>query len=181
MTGPLRGRRLVSVGNVLIFLAVVSIVAALLHPAWSARGFRSRVEQVIADTDTLSAAARDFREQTSRWPAPAGAGEAPSDLPSLGGAEGIFARAEYTMGWSTWEVVDSVEASPLSDTPSADDAPRTDAEPLMEPVVRSVGAVTIRSADQDLLAELLRHYSDTASFVLDSTWVLVLPDRAEPL
>jgi hypothetical protein len=159
----------------------MSIAAALLYPAWSMRGFRSLVEQAIADTDTLGAAARGFRDETNRWPTTTPAGEAPPELASLSGDEGIFGRAEYTLGWTTWEVVDSVEAPRPTDTPSSDDAPRADARPVMEPVLRSVGAVTVRSPDASLLAELLQHYTDEASFVVDSMWVLVLPERSGAL
>jgi len=173
-----RDHRGASSGDVLIFLATISIGVALLYPAWSVREFRARVERAIADTDALSAAARDFRDETNRWPAAAPAGEAPPELATLGSDDGIFGRTEYTLAWTTWEVVDSMEAPRPPAAASTADAPRADAEPLMEPVVRSVGAVTIRSADDELLAELLQHYVDGASFVLDSTWVLVLPDRA---
>lgn len=181
MSGLARDRRGASVGDVLIFLATVSIAAALLYPAWSVRGFRAVVEQAVADADTLSAAATRFRDQAGRWPTTGPPGEAPRELANLEGAGGVFSRQEYRVGWSTWEVVDSVEAPPMADSPSADDAPRADAEPVYEPVVRSVGAVTIRSSDSTFLAELLHRHADEASFVIDSIWVLVLPERAGPL
>lgn len=180
MTVLARDRRGASPGDVMIFLATVSIAAALLYPAWSVRDFRARVERAITDIEALSAAATNFRDETDRWPAAAPAGEAPRELAALGSDDGIFGRPEYTLRWTTWEVVDSVEAPRPPAATSAADAPRADARPLMAPIVRSVGAVSILSPDEDLLAELLQHYANDASFLLDSTWVLVLPDRAGP-
>lgn len=171
------GRRGASAGDVLILLAILSIAAALLYPAWSVRGFRARVERAVTDAETLAEAASDFREESGRWPSATTPGDAPPELSALAGDDGVFGRSEYTVGWTTWEVVDSVPAPPPPDVSAAADAPRTDAAPFMEPVVRSVGAVMIRSADEDLLAELLLRYSDGASFVLDTTWLLVLPER----
>lgn len=171
----------VAVGDVLIFLATLSIAAALLYPAWSVRGFRASVELAISDVETLSAAARTVRGNENRWPTPVAPGESPPELSGLGADDGIFSRIEYTVGWTSWEVVDSVEAPRSTDLPAAGDAPQDSDGPVMEPVVRSVGAVTVHSGDEALLAELIGHYSDRASFVLDTMWVLVLAERAQPL
>ena len=166
-------------GDVLIFLATLSIAAALLYPAWSVRGFRSTVERAVADVETLSTASRVVRDGRNRWPAPAPPGEAPSELSGLGQADGIFGRQEYTLGWTSWDVVDSVQAPPSADLPALDAEPNGPAPPPMRPVVRRVGAITVHSGDETLLAELLEHYSDRTSFVLDTMWLLVLPERAE--
>lgn len=166
-------------GDVLIFLATLSIAAALLYPAWSVRGFRANTENAIADVDALSAAARSVRDNRNRWPTPSPPGQAPTELSGLNGEGGIFGRLDYTLGWTSWEVVDSVEAPPPPDQSAADDAPSGSAGPSMEPVLRRVGAVTVHSGDEALLAELLEHYSDRPSFVLDTIWLLVLPERAE--
>jgi hypothetical protein len=166
-------------GDVLIFLATLSIAAALLYPAWSVRGFRASVELAVSDVETLSAAARSMRDNENRWPTPAEPGAPPPELAQLGGDEGIFNRPDYALGWTSWAVVDSVEASPSTDLPAPGDAPSEDAA-AMQPVVRAVGAVTVHSSDEDLLAELLERFADQAPFVIDTIWVLVLPERAEP-
>jgi len=166
-------------GDVLIFLATLSIAAALLYPAWSTRGFRATVERAVADVETLSGAARIVRDGRNRWPTPAPPGEPPPELAGLGQAGGIFERLEYTLGWASWDVVDSVQAPPSADVPALDaDPDETGAIPML-PVVRRVGAVTVHSGDETLLAELLEHYADRTSFVLDTMWLLILPERAE--
>jgi hypothetical protein len=172
-------RRGATTGDVLIFLATLSIAAALLYPAWSVRGFRSRVETAISDVDAVAAAARSVRENSNRWPPSTPPGEAPPELSGLSGTDGPFAREAYSLGWSAWDVVDSVQA-PQPTTPSTPgDAPLETAPPVMMPILRSVGAVTVHSADASLLAELQQHYSDATSFGVDSMWLLVLPERAQ--
>lgn len=179
MTWP-RDRRGASPGDTLIFLATLSVAAALLYPAWSVRDFRARVDGAVEDVETLRAAAGAVRDDTGRWPTPSAPGQAPPELAGLVEENGVFSRTGYTVGWTSFEVVDSIEAPRPSDIPSADDAPRADAAPLMEPIVRSVGAITVRSGEDNLLAELLDRYSEGASFVLDSMWLLVLPERGQP-
>lgn len=168
-------------GDVLVFLATLGVVVALLYPAWSVRGFRAQVESAVADAETLAAAARSFRDDNGRWPDASAPGEPPPQLSGLAGQDGLYGSAEYTLGWTSWAVVDSVPAPRPTDLPSADDAPQASAPPRMLPVVRRVGAVTVHSGDESLLAELLERYPDGASFVLDTMWLWVLPERAQPL
>jgi hypothetical protein len=168
-----------STGDVLIFLATLSIAAALLYPAWSMRGFRASVENAITDVEALSDAARSERDRQNRWPTRAALGEPPPELAALGGDNGIFSRVEYTLGWTSWEVVDSIEAPPPLDELAVGDAPLESEEPPMQPVVRRIGAVTVYSANEALLAELQEHYTDRTSFVFDSLWLLILPERGE--
>jgi len=172
-------RRGATTGDVLIFLATLSVAVALLYPAWSVRGFRSRVEAAIADVDAVAAAARSVRDDSNRWPTPTPPGQAPPELSGLSGPDGPFAREGYSLGWSSWDVVDSVLAPPPAVASSPGDAPLATVPPAMLPVVRSVGAVTVHSTEESLLAELLQHYSDETSFVVDSMWLLVLPERAQ--
>ena len=139
-------------------------------PTWKARS---------RDVERLSAAARSERDRQDRWPTTAPPGESPPELSGLDNENGVFSRTEYTLGWTSWEVVDSVEAPPPTAVPVDVDAPRGSAGPPMEPVVRRIGAVAVHSGDEALLAELHEHYSDRASFVIDTLWLLVLPERAE--
>lgn len=172
-------RRGASTGDVLIFLATLSIAAALLYPAWSVRGFRATVEEAITDVDAVAAAARSVRQSADRWPSAAAPGEAPAELAQLGGSDGPFNREAYTIGWTSWAVVDSTRAPQPAALPSPDD-PRPDSVgPRLQPVVRTVGAVAVYSGQETLLAELDEHYAEQASFVLDTMWLLILTERAE--
>jgi hypothetical protein len=165
-----------TVADVSVLLAVLALISALLYPTWSARAFRERVASAIADVDALGAAARTTRDLQGRWPTAAAPGDAPPELSGLAGPEGPFSRPGYALAWTTWEVVDSVEAPPDPGPPPAPgDAPRATAGPRMLPITRAVGAVGVHSREEALLAELLGHYGTDVSFVVDSVWLLVLP------
>jgi hypothetical protein len=164
----------------LVFLATISLAAALLYPAWSAREFRSRVTSAVTDVETLGAAARSMLQDRGAWPTRAAPGEAPPELATFSGEEGIFSRLDYTLGWTSWQVVDSVVAVDLDAAPvDPEDAPPDSIGPRLEPVIRTVGAVAVHSGDSALLAELSQRFADEISFVLDTTWLLVLPERGD--
>jgi hypothetical protein len=137
------------------------------------------VEAAIADVDAVAAAARSVRDNGNRWPTTTPVGQAPPELSGLSGTNGPFAREEYALGWTAWDVVDSMRAPPPAIPASPGDAPPDTVPPAMSPVVRSVGAVTVRSSEESLLTELQQHYADATSFVVDSMWFLVLPERAQ--
>jgi hypothetical protein len=87
-------------------------------------------------------------------------------------------RDGYTLQWTRWSVVDSVPAplAPVETVPG--DAPPGGAPRTTVPLVQLIGAVVVYSDDDRLLGELLARYGRDASFVRDTTWTLVLPERA---
>ena len=174
-----RGRNGATLSDGLVFLATVSLAAALLYPAWSAREFRGRVTSAVSDVETLGAAARSTLRSGGAWPSRAAPGEAPRELIGLSAEGGIFSRVGYTLGWTSWQVVDSVVAAPDLGPAPVDpvDAPPESVGPRLEPIVRTVGAVAVHSGDSALLAELSLRYAGEISFVLDTTWLLLLPER----
>jgi hypothetical protein len=163
--------------DLLVFVATVSLAAAMLYPAWSARDFRARVAAAVADVDTVSAAARRALEVTGRWPGAAPPGIVPEELAELAGPETPFSRLEYRLEWTSWNVVDSLEVIP--EPPAPGDTPPDSVGPTHVPLLRSVGGIRVHSGDLDLLAELSERFAGEASFVLDTAWLLVLPERAD--
>jgi hypothetical protein len=95
----------------------------------------------------------------------------------LTGEGGPFSRTGYRVGWTSWNVVDSVEV--IEPPPAPEDTPPESAGPVLARVARSVGGVTIHSEDRALLAELSRYFVEEPSFVLDTMWLLVLTERAQ--
>jgi hypothetical protein len=173
-----RDRRGATSSDVLVFLATVTFGVALLYPAWSARGFRDLVQRAIGDVEAVASAARTSLETSGSWPTPGPPGEAPPEITQLSGDGQPFGRSEYGMEWTTWSVVDSVEVQvDLVFAPG--DAPPPDTGPVRRPVVRTIGGVGVHSRDASLLAELAQHFTGQTWFVLDTTWMLVLPERAE--
>jgi hypothetical protein len=171
------GRRGATFADLIVFLATISLAAALLYPAWSARDFRARVAAAMADVDTVAAAARRALDETGRWPGAAPTGVAPEELAWLAGPETPFSRVDYRLEWTSWNVVDSVEVAP--ERPAPGDTPPEVILPTHAPRLRSVGSVRVHSSDPDLLAELSDRFAGDASFVLGTTWLLVLPERAD--
>lgn len=159
--------------DILVLLAALSIVGALAYPTWAARAFRQRVEEATSDVDAAAGRARSTLVSLGRWPAPTPIGEAPPELTGL-----EFARETYALEWMTWAVVDSVEAAREVAPTVPGEATPASVAPAFEPVARVVGAVAVHSADASLLAELLDRYGPTESFVLDTTWIGLLPERA---
>jgi hypothetical protein len=168
------GTRGASAMDALVVLAALGVVAALAYPAWSSFSFRRQVEQAIADVETASARARSSLEVLGRWPTSAPPGEAPPELAGL-----AFSRPAYALAWSTWEVVDSVAVPPDDvDPPAPGDAPPDSVGPPLAPVTSVIGSLAVHSAREELLAELLDHFGSDESFVLDTTWIRIFPERA---
>lgn len=174
----LRSRAGATASDVLIFLATVSLAAALLYPAWSAREFRARVDSAVADVEALRSAARSALELGGAWPSPAEPGTAPPQLVGLSQEGSVFDRTDYALQWTSWNVVDSVVVAPDA-TFAAGDAPPDSAGPRTEPIVRNVGGIAVHASDAALLAELAARYAEETSFVLDTIWLLILPERGD--
>ena len=172
----LTDRRGAALADVFVFIATLSLAAALLYPAWSAREFRARASTAISDVEVVSEAARRALAASGRWPGSASPGSVPTELVGLTREGGPFSRDGYRVGWTSWNLVDSVEV--LEPPPAPEDTPPESAGPMLAPVARSVGGVTVHSGDRALLAELSRHFVDEPAFVLDTMWLLVLTERA---
>ena len=56
------------------------------------------------------------------------------------------------------------------------DAPPDSVAPELIPSVRPLGRLVLHTGDDALLGELLARYGTESSFVLDSTWNLVIDD-----
>jgi hypothetical protein len=83
------------------------------------------------------------------------------------------------MGWTSWNVVDSMEVPVLPPAPG--DTPPESVGPTMAPVLRSVGGVAVYSGDTRLLAELSERFVGETTFVLDTMWLMVLRERGNAL
>jgi hypothetical protein len=172
-------RRGATFADVLVFLATLTLAGALLYPVWSAREFRARVSTAIADVETVRGTARRSLELSGRWPDAAPPGQLPPELAPPADEGGAFTPTDYRVGWTSWNVVDSVEVPQPIDL---EDEPIEAIGPVLAPAPRSIGGVTVHSSDAALLAELSQHFLGEPNFVLDTMWLLVLPERAaEPI
>lgn len=179
--------------DIAIGLAVVLLVAAGLRPLLQARAHRALVEQAVAGVDALRAGALEARRGSGSWPASAPAGEVPTGL-SPASTGGSLAFEDFTLEWGTVDVVEYVEALPrevplepdegeeldtvVPPTVTSDDLPPDSVGPEMVPTARRIGAIVVHAGNESLLAELLAYYGTEVSYVLDTTWTLVVDDRA---
>jgi hypothetical protein len=165
-----------TVADVMIALAGATVILALLLPTLRARSFRASVERTVSEVEAVRRAAEGHFRTRATWPLAEAAGVTPSALTAILGDD--LVRDGYTLQWTRWSVVDSVETpQALVETVPGDalpdDAPRT-----ATPLVQLIGAVVVYSDDDRLLGELLARYGRNASFVRDTMWTLVLPERA---
>jgi hypothetical protein len=165
-------------GDVAIMISVVLLAGALLAPVIRSRAFHRLTAAAAADVDALRGAALSTFTSTGRWPTPAPAGTAPTELSGAFPGDSALVRSRYRLQWITLEVVEYVDApaAPVEAVPG--DTPPDSSPSLKVPVIRRRGAVVLRSADSDLLADLLTRFGSDASFVRGSTWTLVVMDSA---
>jgi hypothetical protein len=174
-------------GDALIGLALLTLVLASLLPSYRARAFDATVEDAVADIDRLRTAALQAYRLNGGWPPAMEPGRVPPGMSGVYGGDGTMVREAYVLEWRLWHRVARVPAPPratapasLDDdevvptTPRPGDAPPDSVGPELMPVVRPEGAIVVHSSQELLLAELLRLYGDTSSFVRDTTWTLLI-------
>lgn len=181
--------RRVGPGDALVGLSLLALVLAALVPTFRARAFDRLVEAAAADVDALRVAAEGQRRVRGSWPPAAPSGVIPSGVSVAFQGDTTMAREEYALEWRLWDRVEQVEAPPgppevvvvdedeVPMSPAAvrpGDLPPDSVGPEMMPIVTRVAGVVVHSANEALLAELLARYGPDASFVVDSTWTLVL-------
>lgn len=165
--------------DVLMGVGALALVVALLYPLLRARGFQRMIEDVVMEVEAMRAGAVRSYELTGAWPPAGGVGDLPPALTSSFEGHGALLRDDYALQWTSWEVVEAVEAPRSAATlPSTADAPPDSVGPPLVRVVRSVGGVVVHSGREELLAELLARYGAALSFVRDTTWTLRVPRPA---
>lgn len=183
--------RRVGPGDALIGLSLLALVLAALVPTFRQRAFDRLVEDAVADVEALRASAMTQRDVRGSWPPFSPPGRVPGVVSGAFGGDTVVARERYALEWRLWDRVDYVEAPPrppgsgmvdedeaaVDPTPRPGDLPPDSVGPEMMPVVGQAAGVVVHSSDESLLAELLARYGSDVSFVVDSTWTLVVePD-----
>jgi hypothetical protein len=158
-------------GNVLLGLAALMLLAAVLAPGWRARAFEQRVEAVAAGVNGLRAEAEAILAATGSWPASA---EGPALVPELPPGD-----STVTLEWRriSSTVVPEPPSGVDAELPEADDGSGPE-PPVPTPDYFERGAVSVHAGDDALLASLLERYP--GSFVHDTVWTLLLPRVSAP-
>lgn len=90
--------------EMLLVVAVVSILARIALPNFQEAAIRARAAAALGDVEVVRTAAANYHARTNAWPAEAAAGVVPSelvqDLP-----EGFsFERSGYELDWDRWTI-----------------------------------------------------------------------------
>jgi hypothetical protein len=169
-----------STGDGIIVASILTLGLALLYPSLIERRFEGRLDQAVADVETVRSAASGFLTANQDWPDPGVPGEASTQLAAALPADFVMRAAEYTVQWERWEVVQAPPApedpDPIVRDEEGDAIVAT--PPAPSPTFHSIGGVTVHSSNGAILAGLLARYGPGSSFVRDSTWTLVLPTRS---
>jgi prepilin-type N-terminal cleavage/methylation domain-containing protein len=101
ITGRAAGFTLV---EVILVLAVVSILTRIALPSFQEAATRARATAALGDVEVVRTAAVNYHARTNEWPAEAPAGQVPpelvNDLP-----EGFsFDRGAYQLDWDRWSM-----------------------------------------------------------------------------
>lgn len=176
---PMRivGDRRLTAADLLIVAAVLTIVLALLLPTLRARSFHALLDRTAGEVEDVRRAALRYMSGEGAWPETTPPGEIPPQLAGLVGADVRFAREGYVLQWTRWNVVDSAVTRRPAPESIPGDAPPSEALVETVPLVGEIGAIMVHSRDRDLLGELLVRFGRETSFVRDTTWTLVLPQR----
>lgn len=162
-------------GDVAMAIAALVVLLALLLPTLRARSFGFEVSAATADVERLSTAARGIRNETGSWPPGQDPGRIPDEVRGAFAGDTGWVRSGYTLQWMTLETVERVEAtSPTFSMPADADAVPDSVGPEMVDTVVQVGAVSVHSANDALLASLMTSYGTDVSFVRDTVWTLVI-------
>ncbi|MGD8320162.1 MAG: hypothetical protein PVJ02_06900, partial [Gemmatimonadota bacterium] len=164
--------------DVLLALAVLSVILALAYP-WLARiRFQSRVDAAVSDVEAVRSAALRYFDVKDGWPPEGEPGSAPTELAPFLPAGLSMARAPYRLQWNRWETVRPPSPVVPPQRPPNLEVPSVAASlPSPEPRFLAVAGITIHASDPSLLAALQAHYGPDRSLVRDSTWTLVLQAR----
>jgi len=169
------GRAGFAAADLVILVALLSLVAALAYPTLRRSAFEARVERAVADVEQVRRSAVRHLERRGTWAPASDPRHPPAGLEGQG-LDSVFSRPEYGIEWRRWEVVELEEVAPPPEGPGPEE-PGEAPLPIRLPVVRLLGGITLHTGEEALLAELAARYGDTASFVYDTTWTLVLPQR----
>ena len=172
----------VATGDILVILSLLSLLLAVIYPTVKRAAFHRSLDGTIAAVDALRIAAEANLAETGAWPADAPVEMVPAELAGRLPAEFTFVTELFTLDWELWETVREPEAAPEFEV--EDVAPirgRTnldiqvpDVSPVATATVSTLAGITLRSADEPLLASLLERFGDRRSFVGPGTWTLIL-------
>jgi prepilin-type N-terminal cleavage/methylation domain-containing protein len=114
--GALRrlGRAGFSLVEVVMVMAVASILARIALPNVQEALTRTRAAAAVADVEVVRVAAAAYYARTNQWPADAPAGVVPEGLGADLPVGFTFDRGEYLLDWERWTLPQGLPGTPAS-------------------------------------------------------------------
>jgi len=103
--------------EVVVVVAVVSILTRIVLPNVQEAAIRARAVAALGDVEVVRTAAANYHARTNEWPAEAPAGQVPpelvADLPEGFG----FDRGAYQLDWDRWNLPAGLPGAPPGSGP----------------------------------------------------------------
>jgi hypothetical protein len=181
---PGRDRRGLAVGTLALALALCCLILAAAYPRVHRALLDARLATVVSDVEAVVSAARRNVAEGRPWPAGHAPGEVPTEFRVFLPPDFSFTGNGYSLKWERWERVVQPVAIGAPDIPVAE--PTGDVPPpappdslaALQPTVAGLGAISLSSDDDRVLAALLDRFGASRSFIHDRSWILILPDSA---
>lgn len=166
--GPSGGASFV---DVVLVLAVLSVVLAVLYPRWRASVLDERIDAVVGRVDQVVQAAEEARSTSGTWPPTGSEVTLPPGTAASEGGGG--AEVEAVIEWRRMQSV-AVPSPPSADAEPSGEGTEPGQEALPPaPAFFHRGVVSVHTTDETLLGALTGRFA--GSFVHDTVWTLLLP------
>lgn len=101
-------RRGFTLVELIVVIAVISILARLALPTFQESVIRARAAAALGDVDVVRTAAANYHARSNRWPADAPPGVVPPDLLEDLPEGFTFEREGFKLDWEVWALPDGI-------------------------------------------------------------------------
>lgn len=107
----MKGRGGFTLVEMVVVVAVVSILARIALPNLQEAAIRARAAAALGDVEVVRTAAANYHARTNDWPAEAPAGVVPTELVTELPDGFTFDRGMYRLDWERWELPEGLPGS----------------------------------------------------------------------
>lgn len=166
-----------SLVDVVVGLAALAVLTALFVPVVHRSAREARIDAAQERVQQVRMGYDEHRTAEGSWPASAPPGRVPEGLESYLPPGAGFEGEGFVLEARRWRAVEQPPRP--ADIPEIPDDTPADTMPLPSPTVGVLAGVSLGTSDPALLAALLSTHPDD-SFVQDTVWTLVFPQRPRP-
>jgi len=166
-----------SLADLVVGLAALTVLAALLLPVVHRSARAARLDAAEERVQQVRMAYEEHRTAEGSWPGSAPPGRVPAGLERYLPPGTGFEGEGFVLEARRWRTVE--EPARPTGIPEMPDETPGDTLPLPSPTVEVLAGLSLGTADPALLTALLSTHPDD-SFVQDTVWILVFPQRPHP-